>query len=93
MIGTILGVIVVIAGVIYAAARVESKGEFHALQADKDLKANELVHSELKGYIKEVDGECEGLGGDMIEIKTEIKYIRKDMKFRKTLFNMPVLEL
>ena len=80
IVSIVLGVIMAGGAIIASAVRVESKVEAHAKQSEIDLKANNEAHKELKVANKEIREKVNEQGNGMTEIKTEIKYIREDMK-------------
>jgi hypothetical protein len=75
----VLGLAVAGTAIIVSAVRVESKVEHHTKDSVAKWETNKEEHKEMEADIAMNEGECESLSGDMIEIKTEIKYIRKDM--------------
>jgi peptidoglycan hydrolase CwlO-like protein len=66
--------------IIVSAVRVESKVESHAKQAKIDLASNIEVHKELKADIDKVEEEGQKTRNDVTAIKTNIEYLREDMK-------------
>ena len=79
IVSIVLGLAVAGTAIIVSAVRVESQVEHHEVVAKEYRGQNSAEHKELIAADKEIREKCNEQQNGMIEIKTEIKYIRKDM--------------